>query len=862
MTNEKNVYATLFSEMADHLPGNDLAWLRSLRATALDRFIDLGFPSTRLEEWKYTNVAPISRLAFRPAPSVARSPLPESVRSDLDLFPNPRLVFIDGVLAPELSGTLGAAYDRAYLKGVADTLADGDPSGLLEKSLGQHASVDTHAFAAWNTAFFTDGGCLVVPSGAVVPDTVFFVFISTATADPTATFPRNLVIAGERSQVRFAEVFLTASGGIHLMNTVTEIVAGADSTVDYCMVQRQAIDSFHVAMVQADLGRDANFTSHSFSFGGALARHDLRVALDGEGAQCRLDGLFFLDGGGLVDNHTLIDHRKPNTTSRELYKGILGGQAQGVFNGAVIVRKDAQKTDAVQHSKNLLLSENAQIDTKPQLEIRADDVRCAHGASIGQLDQEALFYLRTRGVSEVGARHILVRAFAEEIFTRVHDPAIRRYWERNAPKGALIERRYSSGPECEAGNSPPMPGGEWRTRKDFPGLHQKVHGKPLVYLDNAATTQKPYAVIEALDRFYRLDCSNVHRAVHELSDRATQAYEAARTSVKRFINARSDHEIIFVRGTTEAINLVATSYGRSRIKPGDEILISALEHHSNIVPWQLLCEQTGGRLVVAPINDAGELILERFEDLLGPKTAIVAIAHVSNALGTVLPVREIVRLAHRRNVPVLIDGAQAVSHFAVDVRELDCDFYAFSGHKIFGPTGIGILYGREELLEQMPPYQGGGDMIRSVTFERTTYNDLPYKFEAGTPHIAGAIGLGAAVNYLAGPGMDNVQAYESQLLAYGDSVLRTIPGLRLIGTAKEKAGVLSFVLDGIHPHDVGSVLDYMGIAVRTGHHCAQPVMSRFGVAATTRASLAFYNTKSELDALAGGIRRVQEVFKR
>jgi cysteine desulfurase/selenocysteine lyase len=883
ITNEPNVYATLFSETADRLPGNGLAWLRSLRAAALDRFIDLGFPSTHLEEWKYTNVAPISRLAFRPAPRASRGTLPDSVRSDLDLFPNPRLVFIDGVLAAELSGTgralierpysSGPVYDRAYLKGLANTLADGDPSGLLESSLGQHASVDTHAFAAWNTAFFTDGGCLVVPSGVAVPDTVFFVFVSTAAADPTATFPRNLVIAGERSQVRFAEVFLPASGGIHLINTVTEIVAGADSVVDYCMLQRQASDSFHVSMVQADLGRDASFVSHSFSFSGALARHDLRVALDGEGAQCRLAGLFFLDGGGLVDNHTLIDHRKPHTTSRELYKGILGGQAQGVFNGAVIVRKDAQKTDAVQHSRNLLLSENAQIDTKPQLEIRADDVRCAHGASIGQLDQEALFYLRTRGVSEAGARNILVRAFAEEIFTGVHDPAIRRYWERLAPQTmrvfhsgnqlnampdpALIERPYSSGPQSVGAVYD-------RTdfRKDFPGLQQDVHGKPLVYLDNAATTQKPYAVIRALDRFYRLDCSNVHRAVHELSDRATQAYEAARTSVKRFINARSDHEIIFVRGTTEAINLVANSYGRSHIKPGDEILISALEHHSNIVPWQLLCEQTGGRLVVAPINDAGELILQRFEDLLGPKTAIVAIAHVSNALGTVLPVREIIRMAHGRNVPVLIDGAQAVSHFAVDVGELDCDFYAFSGHKIFGPTGIGILYGREELLERMPPYQGGGDMIRSVTFEKTTYNDLPYKFEAGTPHIAGAIGLGAAVDYLTGLGMENISVYEKELLAYGDRVLRSIPGLRLIGTAKEKAGVLSFVLQGIHPHDVGSVLDRLGIAVRTGHHCAQPVMSRFGVAATTRASLAFYNKKSELDALADGIRRVQEVFKR
>jgi len=398
-------------------------------------------------------------------------------------------------------------------------------------------------------------------------------------------------------------------------------------------------------------------------------------------------------------------------------------------------------------------------------------------------------------------------------------------------------------------------------RKDFPALHQEVHGKPLVYLDNAATTQKPTAVIDAIDRFYRLDCSNVHRGVHELSERATKAFEEARTSVKRFINARTEREIVFVRGTTEAINLVASSYGRSHLKAGDEILISALEHHSNIVPWQLLSDQIGTRLVVAPINDDGELMLEEFERRLGPNTALVAVAHVSNALGTVMPVQEIIRMAHARNVPVLIDGAQAVSHLRVDVRELGCDFYAFSGHKVFGPTGIGILYGREDLLDRMPPYQGGGDMIRSVTFEKTTYNELPYKFEAGTPHVAGAIGLGAALDYLSRLGIDRVTDYERGLLAYGTELLESIRGLRLIGTAREKAAVLSFVLEGIHPHDVGTVLDRLGIAVRTGHHCAQPAMARFGVPATTRASLAFYNTKAELDALADGIRQVQQWFK-
>jgi cysteine desulfurase / selenocysteine lyase len=397
-------------------------------------------------------------------------------------------------------------------------------------------------------------------------------------------------------------------------------------------------------------------------------------------------------------------------------------------------------------------------------------------------------------------------------------------------------------------------------RRDFPALHQKVHGKPLVYLDNAATTQKPKPVIDAVDRFYRFDSSNVHRAVHVLSDRATKAYEDARTTVKQYINARNEREIIFVRGTTEAINLVMNSFVRPRVEADNEILISALEHHSNIVPWQLLAEQTGARLVVAPIDDRGELILEEFQRRLGPRTALVAVAHISNALGTIMPVREIVQMAHARGVPVLIDGAQAIAHLPVDVRELDCDFYAFSGHKVFGPTGIGVLYGRESLLEQMPPYQGGGDMIRSVTFEKTIYNELPYKFEAGTPHIAGAIGLGAALDYVSRVGLVRAAAHERELLDYGTALLGSVPGLRLIGTAREKVGVLSFVLDGVHPHDVGTVLDRDGIAVRTGHHCAQPVMERFGVPATTRASLALYNSKSELDALAHGIRRVQKLF--
>ena len=399
-----------------------------------------------------------------------------------------------------------------------------------------------------------------------------------------------------------------------------------------------------------------------------------------------------------------------------------------------------------------------------------------------------------------------------------------------------------------------------RIRADFPLLRQQVHGKPLVYIDNAATSQKPQAVIETLTRYYAEENSNVHRGVHLLSERATEAYEAGRATVQRFLNAADTREIIFVRGATEGINLVAQSYGRASIKPGDEIIISWMEHHSNIVPWQMLCEEKGAVLRVVPINDDGEVLLDEYARLLNPRTKFVALVHVSNALGTINSVKQMIEMAHRQGVPVLLDGAQAVAHLPVDVQELDCDFYVFSGHKVLGPTGIGILYGKADFLEGMPPYQGGGDMILLVTFEKTRYNTLPYKFEAGTPHIAGVVGLGAALDYLRGIGLDRIATYGQELLAYGTGVLSAIPGLRLIGTAKEKAGVLSFVLEGIHAHDIGTILDQEGIAIRAGHHCAMPVMQRFGVPATARASLAFYNTRGELDALGRAIRKAIELF--
>jgi cysteine desulfurase / selenocysteine lyase len=399
-----------------------------------------------------------------------------------------------------------------------------------------------------------------------------------------------------------------------------------------------------------------------------------------------------------------------------------------------------------------------------------------------------------------------------------------------------------------------------RVRGDFPILGETIHGKPLVYLDNAATTQKPRSVIDAMVRSYAEENANIHRGVHLLSEKATQAYELAREKVRAFLNAGSPREIVFVRGTTEAINLVAQTFGRANVGSGDEVLITVMEHHSNIVPWQLLCEEKGARLCVLPITDEGELRMDRLSDLLTPRTKLVAVNHVSNSLGTINPIRAIVDAAHQRKIPVLVDGAQAVAHLPVDVQALDVDFYAMSGHKLFGPTGIGVLYGKLPLLERMPPYQGGGDMISAVSFKKTTYNIVPHKFEAGTPNIAGAIGLGAAIDYLKTLDLDAMRAYEDELLAYGTAALTSLDGIRLVGTAKQKTSILSFVMDNVHPHDIGTILDQEGVAIRTGHHCTQPLMERLGVPATARASLALYNTKEEIDALVRALNRVREIF--
>ena len=421
----------------------------------------------------------------------------------------------------------------------------------------------------------------------------------------------------------------------------------------------------------------------------------------------------------------------------------------------------------------------------------------------------------------------------------------------------------SGQPMTTADRQPDRPGGldVHEIRQGFPILSQQVNGKPLVYLDNAATAQKPQRVIDAIEGYYRGYNSNIHRGVHHLSQQATEAYEKARVKAQHLLNAKESREVIFVRSTTEAINLVAQTYGRQHLEAGDEVIVSTMEHHSNIVPWQMVCQEKEAKLRVIPINDKGELLLDEYEKLLNDRTRVVAITHIANALGTINPVEEIIAKAHRYDAVVLIDGAQAVPHLALDVQALDCEFYAFSGHKFYGPTGVGILYGKGDLLDSLPPYQGGGEMILSVSFEKTTYNVVPHRFEAGTPNIVGGIALGEAIDYISEIGLDNIGAYEDELFDYATRQLLEFPQLRIIGTADHKASIISFVMEGIHAHDVGTVLDQEGVAVRTGHHCAQPVMERFGVPATSRASFAFYNTREEIDVLVEGLRKVIEVFK-
>ncbi|GEM_PF-4183 len=865
---DKDKYFSLFESLEKGKAAKISSWISPIRKAAISRFREMDFPTTRQEEWKYTNVDPIVQSSFRFASTPASNGLTvKQIEGKFGLQDSHRLVFVNGFYSKSLSSVFKLPQKTVVLDFKSAALKS---PNQLRKHLGQYVSCDRNIFAALNTAFIYDGAFVYLPEGVTVERPLHLLFIALSHGEKIISQPRNLIVMGPGSSATLVESYVAVGQDPYFTNTVTEIVLDEGASLDHYKLQKESQSAFHIATTHVKCHQDSVFSSFSLDVGGRIARNNLSVSLDGEGCQCALNGLYLAGGTQHIDNTTVIDHTKPHGTSRQLYKGILDEKATAVFSGKIFVRKNAQKTDAAQKNKNLLLSDGAKVDTKPQLEIFADDVKCAHGAAVGQLDEEEIFYLKSRGMGEEKARSVLTYGFANEVISRIECNPIRKEMDRllqtrflkDSAKTSVDVRvqetvRLSKKPSQKS----EIPFDVRKLRRDFPILRRKIHGKPLVYLDNAATTQKPRVVIDALLHYYTSINANVHRGVHFLSEQATHAYESARVKVQRFLNARESREIIFVRGATEGINLVARSYGKLNVKKGDDVIISSIEHHSNIVAWQILCEQTGANLKVIPVNDNGELLLDEYEQLLSERTKLVAVGHMSNALGTINPVRRMIEMAHRWNAKVLIDGAQAAPHLAVDVKDLDCDFYVFSGHKLYGPTGIGVLYGKAELLDVMPPYQAGGDMISWVTFGKTLYNTLPYKFEAGTPHIEGVVGLGAAIDYVNGIGLEAIATYEQELLVYGTQALSAFPGIKIIGTAKEKGSILSFVMDGVHPHDIATILDRDGIAIRAGHHCAMPVMERFAVPATARASLAFYNTKQEIDKLILSLRHVREVFK-
>ena len=826
----------------NNLVGTDA--LLPLRQKAIEHFTAAGFPTTKDEEWAFTNIAPLTRINFALAESMPVPVVLDDYRYGLN-----GLVFVDGHFAlahSHLNGLSAGVRVERLSEAIA---SNGD---LVSGSLGQAATTEDEAFTALNTAFLQDGAVVYLPRGAVVEQPIHLLFVSTGQRTNVVSHPRVLVVAEANTQATIVESYVGLEAEPYLTNSVSEFFVGPNAVLDHYRVQRESAAAFHIAATHVREERAAQFRSTAITLGGRLTRHHVHTFLVGEGVDSTLNGLYIEDGAQHVDNHTLIEHAEPHCQSHEFYKGILGGR----------VHRRLPRQDPRAPSR----AKNRRLPDQPKSPAVGDGPN-QHQAPARNLRRRRQVFARSHHRPARRRRPLLLafpwhrpprgRPSADaSLCRRSPRPRARPHSQRPARPAS----RSSAGPSRRRSCSVTVPLDVAKIRRDFPILGEKIRGKDLVYFDNGATTQKPLTVIYALQRYYAGENSNIHRGVHFLSQQATFAYERARGRVGQFINARESSEVVFVRGTTEALNLVAHSYGRSQLGPDDEIIVSQLEHHSNIVPWQMLCEEKGARLRVVPISDAGEFLFDEYERLLSERTRIVAVAHASNALGTILPVKEIVALAHQHGAVAVVDGAQGVPHLPVDVQYLDCDFYAFSGHKLFGPTGIGVLYGKQALLHAMPPYEGGGSMIEKVSFAGTTYAAPPARFEAGTPHIAGGMGLEAAIDYVNSVGREQIAAYEADLLAYADAALADIPGLRLIGTARERVAVLSFTLGDIHPHDIGTVLDAEGIAVRAGHHCAQPTMQFYQVPATVRASLAFYNTHAEIDALVAALHKVKKVF--
>ena len=827
----------------------------SAREAAFASFAATGFPSRKHERWRYTDLAPIANGRFKmleqPQPDAAASP--EALLAQAGLADGrAAVVFVDGALAYQSTDDWLEA-GSLELMGVAQSLQTfGSPLGGCDLTVWP--------LAALNVAFARDGLHVAARSGAQPAEPLHVLFASTA-REPRATHPQLTVRLEAQATLTLIVHHLSEPASENWTNVLVSAELAAGARLDLHRVQSCGPEHLQTELLHAKLGPEAHLELTSVDLGSRLVRNDVVVRLDETGASCELAGLATPVDAQHVDNHVSVEHRASDTTSNQIFRIIAAEHGRGVFNGRVAVGKGTRGISASQSSDNLLLDASAEIDTKPELEINADDVRCSHGATVGEIDESQLFYLRARGIGESDARGLLTLAFADRILDRVPGASLKRSIAEKFGVTLPMET------DPKMSQARPLPTGVSTAtraieslRTDFPALDQLVRGKPLVYLDSAASAQRPQRVIDAMVTQESRNHANIHRGVHELSQRSTDAFERARELVREFLNAASTQEIVFTRGTTESINLVASSLGRMLLEPGDEVLVTQMEHHSNIVPWQLICEQTGARLVAAPITRTGEVDLEAFDRCLNERTKIVAVVHVSNALGTINPVKALIDKAHGAGALTVVDGAQAAPHLVIDVRELGCDFYALSGHKMYGPTGIGVLYGKERWLDRMPPYQGGGEMILTVSFESSTYAALPHKFEAGTPNITGAIGLGATIEYLAAIDTQARIDYEDALLRYATEQLAQVPGLEIIGTAPAKAGVVSFTLGSIHAHDVGTILDQEAVAIRTGHHCAMPVMDFFCVPATARASFGLYNNRDDVDRLVLGLEHALEIF--
>lgn len=795
----------------------------------LQQMLRLGLPTRKHEDWKYTPLEGLTHSQFIQQCATISAAQRDALALQIDAV---RLVFVDGRFMPELSdSTQNSGFDVSVRDERQTLAAPVHPEVFLHltESLAQCV---TYIQVRRNQR----------------PTRPLLLMHITQGVDSdelnTAHYRHHLALA-EGAEATVIEHYVSLTAAKHFTGARLTMNVADNAQLRHIKLAFENASSYHFAHNDLLLATDASAFSHSFLLGAAVLRHHSSSQLNGENATLRLNSLAMPVKNEVCDTRTWLEHNKGYCNSRQLHKTIVSDKGRAVFNGLINVAQHAIKTDGQMTNNNLLLGKLAEVDTKPQLEIYADDVKCSHGATIGRIDDEQMFYLQSRGIRQQEARHMILYAFAAELTEAIHDSALKQQVL------ARIGQRLPG-----AGMTFPVE----KVRADFPILQREVNGLPLAYLDSAASAQKPNQVIDAESAFYRHGYAAVHRGIHTLSAQATESMENVRKQASRFINARSAEELVFVRGTTEGINLVANSWGTENIRAGDNIIISEMEHHANIVPWQMLCERKGAELRVIPLHPDGTLRLETLAALFDDRTRLLAITHVSNVLGTENPLPDMIALARQHGAKVLVDGAQAVMHHAVDVQALDCDFYVFSGHKLYGPTGIGILYVKEALLQEMPPWEGGGSMISTVSLTQgTTWAKAPWRFEAGTPNTGGIIGLGAAIDYVTSLGLDKIGDYEQMLMRYALEQLAQVPDITLYGPA-QRLGVITFNLGKHHAYDVGSFLDNYGIAVRTGHHCAMPLMAWYGVPAMCRASLAMYNTHEEVDRLVAGLTRIHRLL--